>query len=625
MSQSSPPPPSRRLRHFRPMTGALEGRVPVSSLFPGTSPASPPSPARVEGAENRGHRPNEQGGAERGLSVELAPPGSAVVVSATTSGWSTTSSTTAGAGAPRPGAWRPVTAELASIRTLPPSVPAAGTPEGGPALAPPIARQPQARGAAVDASSPGAAPSSQPPAPTARGGEIRALSMAPPNPGAASALSAAVASAANAPHGGQAVAYSLGGSKTRSVSSMEESGGGGNNTNVNPLVSLSGGGAGASGTGSVSMQTPISIGATVVVSVSAPGGSGETLQTVTITGMSSISSYFNTAPNATAPENMSLGQAVNTRPTPNGDGVAGTTFIVDASPRAYSIDVNVTYVGGDTGETVITFNSKAPTGTLMMIGQGSTRLTVQGTGLQYRNPNDQQNPDGITIQATTAPISYQANGSTAYITGNFMFMQTANASNSYTNTAGQTFVQNSPTSAPSIDNGVPNNGGGELGHTATPTGGAPAAGFPVAGGALGGAGWTLPVTQGNPPVTVTTASYIFSDSPSISAPAGINNLASMTVGSTGGNPAVPGGNPETFTMYLMYQAASGGVWVALASVNWGWGGNATSSNGTTLNPASVTQSNGGAANITQPQTGTAAFPTWTASTQTIFTGWKQQP
>jgi hypothetical protein len=607
------------------MTGALEGRVPVSSLIPGTSPASPPSPARVEGAEKRGHRPNEQGGAERRLGVELAQPGSAVAVSATTSGWSTTSSTTAGAGAPRPGAWRPVTAELASIRTLPPSVPAPGTPEGRPALAPPVARQPQARGAAVDASSPGAAPSSQPLAPTARAGAIRALSMAPPSPGAASALTAAAASAANAPQGGQAVAYSLGGSKTPSVSSMEASGGGGNNTNVNPLVSLSGGGAGASGTGTVSMQTPISIGATVLVSVSPPGGSGETLQTVKIMGMSSISSYFNTAPNATAPENMSLGQTVNTSPTPNGDGVAGTTFIVDASPRAYSIDVKVTYVGGDSGETVITFNSKAPTGTLTMLGQGTTVLTIRGTGLQYRDTKNNQNPDGITIQATTAPISYQLNGGTAYITGNFMFMQTVNASNSYTNTAGQTFIQNSPTSAPSIDNGVPGDGA-QLGHEAAPTGGAPAAGFPIGGGFPGGAGWTLPVTQGNPPVTVTNASYIFADTPSISAPAGINNLGSMTVGSTGGNPAVPGGNPETFTLYLMYQAQSGGVWVALASVNWGWGGNATSSNGMTLDAGTLHPSDSGTANITQPVTGTAAFPTWTGSTQTVFTnGWQQQP
>ena len=97
----------------------------------------------------------------------------------------------------------------------------------------------------------------------------------------------------------------------------------------------------------------------------------------------------------------------------------------------------------------------------------------------------------------------------------------------------------------------------------------------------------------------------------------------MTVGSTGGNPAVPGGNPETFTMYLMYQAASGGVWVALASVNWGWGGNATSSNGMTLDAGTLHPSDSGAANVTQPVTGNAAFPTWTGSTQTIFTnGWQ---
>ena len=36
----SPPPPARKLRRFHPVTMALEGRVPVSSLFPGISPVA---------------------------------------------------------------------------------------------------------------------------------------------------------------------------------------------------------------------------------------------------------------------------------------------------------------------------------------------------------------------------------------------------------------------------------------------------------------------------------------------------------------------------------------------------------------------------------------------------------
>jgi hypothetical protein len=228
----------------------------------------------------------------------------------------------------------------------------------------------------------------------------------------------------------------------------------------------------------------------------------------------------------------------------------------------------------------------------------------------------QDNPDGIAIQAATAPISYQSNGNTVYITDNFMFMQTVNARNSYSTTAGQTYVYNSATTtSPSVDNGAPG-GNNWAGHEATPTGGSAPAGFD-------GTGWTLPVPGSDP--LVTSASYIFADSPTISVPAGITNLSSLTVGSTGGNPPVAGGDPETFTFYLMYQPA-GGVWVALSSVSWGWGGNATSSNGTTLDADSLHPSDSGAAQVTQTLTGNAAFPTWTGSTQTMFgNGWQQQP
>jgi hypothetical protein len=62
------------------------------------------------------------------------------------------------------------------------------------------------------------------------------------------------------------------------------------------------------------------------------------------------------------------------------------------------------------------------------------------------------------------------------------------------------------------------------------------------------------------------------------------------------------------------------------ALSWGWGGNATSSNGTTLDADSLHPSDSGAAQVTQTLTGNAAFPTWTGSTQTMFgNGWQQQP
>jgi len=389
------------------------------------------------------------------------------------------------------------------------------------------------------------------------------------------------------------------------------SGGSGGNTNANPYVVVSGGSWGVGGTGSATATTPVSIGAALVVMVTP--ATGETSKTITVGGMSTISSYFSTAPNATAPENMTLGQTVNVNPTPNPNtGIASTSFIVDANPRQYTINVQVTYTSGDSGTTKIMFTSQAPTGTLTVLSQGQANLTAGRTGLTDTNPNGPRYFGGIDIDATTSPISYQSGGNTVYITGNFMIMQTVNASNSYT-AGGTTYVMNSTTSNPSIDNGVSGDPA-QIGHEVVPP---PNQNY-------GAFGWTLPYTQGDPPVTVTTATYGFSDSPSISVTPGINNLSSLTVGSTGGNPPVPGGNPETFTTYLMYQP-TGGVWVGLSSVNWGWGGNATSSNGTTLDPASLSLSDSGTASVTQPLTGTAAFPTWTGSTQTIFrNGWQQQ-
>ena len=372
---------------------------------------------------------------------------------------------------------------------------------------------------------------------------------------------------------------------------------------------------------------PVSIGTLYQVIVAPPNQpAGEILTSVTITGMGNIGSYPNTSPIAAPNENYT------SIPAPNGnpaivENSAQTTFVV-APQSTYTIIVSATYQNGDSGETTVEFDPQKPTGTLQKIGQGQTQITAGQTGLTYRNPGDPNNPDGITIQATTTPIPYQANGQTVYVSGNFMFIQTVSASNSYV-AGGNTYVINSSSATtPSIDNGVPG-GTTQIGHSAYPTGGATDPQFIVAPPYNGGngVGWTLPTTQGNPPQPVTTASYIFTDTTAISPPAGTNNLTSLTVGSTGGNPPVPGGSPEMFTMYLMYQpfvAGSSGVWVGLSSVTWGWGGNATSSNGTTLDAASLTTSQS-AASFTQPLSGNAAFPTWTGSTQSMFSnGWKKQ-
>jgi hypothetical protein len=438
--------------------------------------------------------------------------------------------------------------------------------------------------------------------------------MAPTSSGAVAALTAAAASAVAQQGGGQAAANPSTALQASNFSPMTGSGGsgGGNDTTVNPDVVLSGGYVGGGGVGSASISVPVSIGTIMNVQIYPDPYKVEQLETVTVGGMSNISSYFSTAPNAVAPENMTLGHNVNTQPAPNIlANSAETGFIVDADPRQYTIDVKVTYVGGDSGETKITFTSTAPTGTMTVMGQGQANMLLGNTGLIDNNPTGGKYQDGIDIDASTTPI--------AGITGNFMIMQTATVSMALSSNC-HNYVMKSP-NGPSIDNGAAGDPA-QIGHKVDPV---PL--FNSAPTDLGGFGWTLPVTVGQPPNQITYASgtYGFGDSPTVPLPAGVQNLQSLTVGSTGGNPPVPGGNPETFTTYLMYMPGNFGVWVALSKVDWGWGGSANAApGGTTLDPNTLSRSDSGAAQVTQPLGGTAAFPTWTASTQTITkNNWQQ--
>ena len=331
-----------------------------------------------------------------------------------------------------------------------------GTGHRGPTPVPPVSRL--AGGGGVIAAGPAISPGSAPHSTASRPGAVRPLSMAPTSgdsAAAATALDSADQEGSGQPAGSQGL----------DALPMNASGGsgGGGNPNVDPRVVMSGGYTGVDATGTGSITTPpVSIGTYFDLKISPPVGSSDTLKTVTVrvssnnpSGYLGVSDYFDLDPNKAPLVNQQLYKNINTNPAPGSDGVAETHFVVDADPATYSVLVQVAYnQHNDSGDTIIGFTSWRPSGNLTLLDQGTTKVNDTNLGLVY---NDQGNPNGyesgITLYATTAPISYQGTGGLAYIHGDFTFMQTVQMQNSYA-AGGQKFVVNSPDpSTPSFDNG----------------------------------------------------------------------------------------------------------------------------------------------------------------------------
>ncbi len=93
------------------------------------------------------------------------------------------------------------------------------------------------------------------------------------------------------------------------------------------------------------------------------------------------------------------------------------------------------------------------------------------------------------------------------------------------------------------------------------------------------------------------------------------SLTGLTQLSIGTDPAFGPPQPESFTTYLMYKPTVGGVWVALAKLNWNWSIAIT-------NPP-VTEVGEGFYYDPQGTTVYDEWPEWTGTTkQMLSQGWQ---
>lgn len=267
------------------------------------------------------------------------------------------------------------------------------------------------------------------------------------------------------------------------------------------------------------------------------------------------------------------------------------TFIIDATPRTYTLNVTVGYQNNASGTSTVTFTSYAPTGNLTV-----SQLGNQSFSTTYM-------PDGVTPHATVwlnPGIHIQATSSTGpYTAGRFMFMQIIDSNfKKWTNASGTSqYIKNDITIPPSAayPDGIDLNG---------PLLDDPPIAYPFSyNGASNYTSWvlgpngTMPFAPApgapipNPPEMV--------DTPAMSVPLSYQMLSQS----------------EDFSTYLMYKPSTSGVWIALQKVSWSWsktanrppGGNWSATTGDTPQPNPT---------ITTP-TGAAAFPTW-VNLATVF-------
>jgi hypothetical protein len=305
-----------------------------------------------------------------------------------------------------------------------------------------------------------------------------------------------------------------------------------------------------------------------------PGGWQIDTKTIQWSGGTNYKSYFTDAATTTVTQDPSL-QAVQLV-----SGVATTNaqyaFIVGAAQQSYTITVNCSYVNPNGGAdiaappTTVTFSSVRPTvASISGAGGFQSFYTTKTSAILGYSSN---NTPWINTLGYGNVIS--AWTQTGQFGGSFMFMQLWNFRYSWTTGAGVSQHISNAGGGVNLDNGVP------------ALNGAPASNLPI-GMALdqpnSGDGWSLTANDG--PLQTET-----SDPATLNEPIGDLYMSVNTV---------------SYYTYLMYMP-TGGVWVALAELQWSWTGSATNTPPWPGNSAMAVT--GGTAST---PAGTAAFPSWT--------------
>jgi hypothetical protein len=346
---------------------------------------------------------------------------------------------------------------------------------------------------------------------------------------------------------------------------MAGGGGGGGGGADPPAPSISGLGPGPSIQG-----PPLPVGAYASFTVMAPGGWTIDPATIQWSGGTNYKSYFTDAATTTVKQDPSLQAVSLVQGVTTNNGVY--SFIVGAQAQQYTITVNCSYVNPNGGadiaapQTTLTFNSVRPT-TATIQGMGGFQsfwTTTSQATLAYTDNNQpwtNGKGHGNVIEANTQ---------TGQFGGNFMFLQIDTVDMSWSD--GSTTYTKSTFGNEYLDDGV--NGacnpiGSEIEH-------------PIENG------WSLG------PSSVLTSMSTF-DAPSLAEPLDAESMSVMV----------------TLDTYLMYMP-TGGVWVALADLQWSWVGSAENIPPWPGN--SATSDDGGTSST---PSGAAAFPGWSGDTSEL--------
>lgn len=549
----------RTARRFRPLTDALEGRAAVSSLMLGFSA----SPGRAELREHR----NEGAATGRGnnTSGNVYQPVVLPSLFLTAKRTFASRTTTATAGSGNTTNWAiasATTAQHISTQVLVGSLVMVSTPSSpsateirpvkSTAKASPV-DMPGSGEVSVNSTLPSTVlsntaslsyvPANQEGGLTAIPGAIRALSMSPQATTATSTSPAASFPGTQAAVGTLAPMYSSGGS-----------GGGPPPADKPPVLLASGGNWGGSfesSPGQFVDPYSVPIGAVITVLPQSPD-SGYTVQSATWSGGTNYSNYVSQDAGNPPPASQTVGTGVATNQLTYG-------FIADSSPRAYTVSANVVYTNGAKGTSTITITTQAPTVSFSTFDQGTTNyyppLSVPqvggGAAIQYDNwakkgngPANVPDNSGVRFQATTSTT----------LGGSFMFLQTVQPRETFVikvNGVTRNWTWTDGIGGTALDTW---SGGNTLSYSTDSTSDSPN------------------VSQWNMNANALPQKNKLSDTP-YAVWSNATEVQSLQIGS--GIP--PGGGPPapvTFQTYLMYRG-SGGVWVAVAELDWSYSGGLT--------------------------------------------------
>ena len=554
---------SRKLRAFRPFEGVLEGRNPVSSLVPGISPANATAwqpamaqsttsspPTKIAASVNSSIQPFFVGqpSASTAAVATPAPP----VITA----WITVTSTAANssAGPQSVGNLVAFATPYAPSATAVPMVPraatgsmnsptAGGVPGGNSSSAPPATPT-----STTSANSTSPAPVVIDSGAASTRGSIRPLSLAPTQSSSGVGI----------------------------VHSMDDSGGSGddNPPDMPPKLVGSGGNTGATAVldgngnpipGQYYVKNPVPIGTIVSFTAGSPQA-GYDITANDWSGGDAYSSYTSGAADAAPSSAQSLGANTSMY-------TVSYIFIVDQPNGNYTVTDQVSYGNGAHGTSTVTFTSDTPSGSM------APQPTDQG---YIYDP-----VTGNVVMGLSAPMYISASVQTdAFTPGNFMFLQILiRTYSSVTAEGGRALYRKNDidwTQVPTAPNGQNFNGPlqdgpGTLGQSVT---------------WVSGDGTTVP---GGNSWSLGPNSSAYSPAPRM------QDLPNVTI--AGAAVANDAENQE-FSDYLMYQPA-GGVWIAIAEVDWHWGATATKTNGA-WSPSDIPTD----LPIVSTPVGSTAFPTW---------------